>query len=425
MVSKPPAQSVNSTGLKEAAQGGLPRFAASRANVSIVSLRTFKRKPYMTVDKFITTETNPEPAKARRTRYDVLRILAAFMVIGAHFDTHLPDYLNIPNYPRALMNGLGTFLVDGGLAVAIFFMLSGFFSCSSVRKESFQPAIWIRQRIKRLLIPMWVAWPMGLALMVLIGRATAPTVKEIILAVVGMDGYIGPYLQNPIYGVVGEWYTGAVIVVTFLWPLVRKLMQKHGIHQVTLVIVLAEIAFGLALREKIDLLGLYRSPLVCLASYCVGCSLAKLSESPEGEISPFWPVLAICLLVAGEICHHGETLVGDALARTLGYQFTAMTYFCFAEAVARLKLPKTARASATKCAGLITRLAALSYPFYLFQHVSIYFVLGIAGTALGPEPRRALLGAALLVLTCCLALALSVLEEHVRRRLVRALSRNR
>lgn len=367
----------------------------------------------MSEDKLNAAKTSPAPTKARQTRYDMLRVLAAFMVIGAHFDTHLPDYLNVPNYPRALMNGLGSFLVDGGLAVAIFFMLSGFFSYSSLRRDTFEAAAWVRRRAKRLLVPMWIAWPMGLALMLLIGRTTVPTIKEVILAAVGMDGYVGPYLANPVYGIVGEWYTGAVLVVTLLWPLVRKVMRRLSVHPVTLFLALTEVACGLALRERIDLLGLYRSPLVCMTSYCIGCSLAKLRERNVSRNALSWLTLGAALLLAGELCHHREAILSDALARTLGYQFTAVAYFCFAEAVPRPTLPKRINAAATKCAAIVTRLAALSYPFYLFQHVSIYFVLDIASCVLGPEPHRALLGIALLALTCCLTLALSALEEYI------------
>ena len=73
----------------------------------------------------LRTSFDLKPNK-RLLRYDILRALAAFVVIAYHFDVALPDYLNYANYPRPFMNGFGTRLFGGSLAVASFFILSGF-----------------------------------------------------------------------------------------------------------------------------------------------------------------------------------------------------------------------------------------------------------------------------------------------------------
>lgn len=370
-----------------------------------------------------STPTEREPqhpaAKPRLLRYDVLRILAAFMVIGAHFDTHLPSYLNMPGYPRILMNGLETFLVDGGLAVAIFFILSGFFSYSSIGKPDFDAKGWVRSRIKRLLVPMWIAWPIGLLLLMMTG-SSMPRITEVLLGIIGMDGYVGPLLPNPVYGIVGEWYTGAVIVVTVLWPLLRRLMQRFGVARVTAALVAAQVVLALVLAGRIDLLGLYRSPLSCAASYCLGCALAKAKANGLLAHGKRSAILGAALLVAGLTTHHASAIITDPLARTLGYQLTALAYFVFAEAISMAAKDIKHQHEFKGLKRLINRLAALSYPFYLFQHVAIYFVLGMAGKALGDTPQRALLGVALLATTSLLALALSELEQAIEQALQRA-----
>ncbi len=371
-----------------------------------------------------STSTAREPqqaaAKQRLLRYDMLRILAAFMVIGAHFDTHLPSYLNMPGYPRILMNGWETFLVDGGLAVAIFFMLSGFFSYSSIGKPDFFAKKWVRSRIKRLLIPMWIAWPIGLVLLLMAGSTSMPRIAEVLLGVIGMDGYVGPLLPNPVYGIVGEWYTGAIIVVTMLWPLLRRLMRRFGVARVTGALVAAQVALALVLAGRIDLLGLYRSPLTCAASYCLGCLLAKAQDSESFAQGKRGMVLGAELLAAGLAAHHASAIITDPLARTLGYQLTALAYFVFAEAISLAAQDIKHQHEFKVLKHLINRLAALSYPFYLFQHVVIYFVLGVAGKALGNTPQRALLGVALLAITCLLTLALSELEQAIEKALQKA-----
>lgn len=358
---------------------------------------------------------HPATKKQRLLRYDVLRILAAFMVIGAHFDTHLPSYLNIPGYPRILMNGWETFLVDGGLAVAIFFMLSGLFSYSSIEKPDFDAKKWVRCRIKRLLVPMWIAWPMGLLLLIMAGSSSMPRIAEIVLGIIGMDGYVGPLLPNPVYGIVGEWYTGAIIVVTMLWPLIRRLMHCFGVAHVTGALVAAQVALALALAGRIDLLGLYRSPLSCATSYCLGCALAKAKANGLLAHGKRNMLLGAALLAAGLTAHHASAIITDPLARTLGYQLTALAYFVLAEAISMTAQDIKHQYEFKGLKRLINRLAALSYPFYLFQHVAIYSVLGIAGKALGNTPQRALLGVALLAITCLLTLALSELEQAIEK----------
>lgn len=370
--------------------------------------------------KSTVCEPQRTAAKPRLLRYDVLRILAAFMVIGAHFDTHLPSYLNMPGYPRILMNGWETFLVDGGLAVAIFFMLSGFFSYSSIGKPNFDAKGWVRSRITRLLVPMWIAWPIGLLLLLMAGSSSMPRFTEVLLGIIGMDGYVGPLLPNPVYGIVGEWYTGAIIVVTMLWPLLRRLMQRFGVFRVVAALIAAQVALALVLAGRIDLLGLYRSPLTCAASYCLGCALAKAKANGLLAHGKRSAILGAALLAAGLTGHHASAIITDPLARTLGYQLTALAYFVFAEAISLAAQDIKHRHEFKGLKRLIDRLAALSYPFYLFQHVAIYFVLGMAGKALGDTPQRALLGVALLALTCLLALALSELEQAIEKALQKA-----
>lgn len=144
----------------------------------------------------------------RLFRYDVLRVIATLMVAGYHFDAALPDYLAYQNYPRPLLNGLGTYLFDGSLAVTIFFMLSGFFTYGSIERDNFSGFAYIKKRMGRLLVPTWIAWVLATIICLFLGSFTVDSGWKILLTICGFDGYQSAYLHLGGFWLVGEWCTG-------------------------------------------------------------------------------------------------------------------------------------------------------------------------------------------------------------------------
>lgn len=361
----------------------------------------------------VSTASTP-PLSSRKLRYDILRVLAAFIVIAYHFDCALPDYLNYANYPRPFMDGLGTGLFSGNLAVALFFMLSGFFTYRSVVTANFEGAKWVKRRLVRLLVPMWIAWPIGYAAMLLVGNLGRAPGWTFILTIVGMDGYQGAYFGIHSWGKVGEWYTGAIIFVTLLFPVVCAVMRKWGVKKCFVALLCAQFILGVLLTDVANNVQYWRSVPVSLVSYSAGLLLAELKS--EGlyvnRIRLAW-IIAVSAFICSLVVRCSTALFMDAMR----YQLEAVSYLMFAELACELPVqcPERLRRVAKR---LLPDLSKISYQFYLFNHVAIYVVLHYAHIAANGATVYTMPVVVLLALSVGLAIALSLaeirIEEYLR-----------
>lgn len=338
------------------------------------------------------------------------------MVIGAHFDTALPDYISFENYARPLLDGMGTHLLDGSLAVAIFFLLSGFFSYRTISDESFCVFHYWRKRASRILVPMWVAWVIGIIYRLYAGTLPTAPGWTLVLTVVGLDGYLPLYTGIKTYGVVGEWYTGALLVVILLWPLVRCLMRRCFFGTAAALIV-AELCVGGLLPPDVTLAAFWRSPLVCMVSYVLGVCASRIIQSAIWKrFVSVRCLLPTVLIVASVILHNHN----NHLLTTIAFQLCASGYFYAAETISAFwsgKLPCQSLGERLK--RVIGWASGLSYQIYLFQHIVIYSVLGAAAIAVGDKPLYTmpvlvLLGI-VIVITCFMAWMSNQAEENIRR----------
>ena len=219
------------------------------------------------------------------------------MVIAHHFDTHIPAYVDASSYSRPFYDGLGTYLFHGHLAVAIFFMLSGFFSYRTLSAANFDAVRWIKKRIARLLIPLWLAWPIGYGVLLLAGTLVQGDAKIAPLAILGLDGYLTTYFSIRSWHVVGEWYTGALILVILVMPLLHCAMRHWGVSKCFAGLLCLELVAGLiSCGVGTDIF--WRSPLVCVVSYTAGmilCHLKKASFYGSHNI-PAWLIAFVILI---------------------------------------------------------------------------------------------------------------------------------
>lgn len=358
----------------------------------------------------LRTSFDLKPNK-RLLRYDILRALAAFVVIAYHFDVALPDYLNYANYPRPFMNGFGTRLFGGSLAVALFFILSGFFSYRSIMAVEFNGFAWLRQRLTRLLIPMWIAWPIGYAASLLTGNLGRASGWTFSLSIVGMDSYQGVYLGLKTWSSVGEWYTGAIVLVTLLFPLVCAAMRKFGVKKCFAVLLCTEFVLGALLAGVANNVQFWRSVPVSLVSFSAGLLLAELRSEGLYE-NKTW--LALTIAAAAFVGNFAVRDSTSLFASALRFQLEAFSYMMFAELVCELpvRCPEKIRHVAER---LLPGLSKISYQFYLFNHVAIYVVLHYARIAANGATVYMMPVIVLLALTVGLAIVLSLAEVKIEK----------
>lgn len=352
-----------------------------------------------------------DSSKRRLLRYDVLRLLATFMVISAHFDTHLPEYLRVENYIMPFRNGLGSYLLDGSLAVAIFFMLSGYFSYNGLMRSDYRPFRYLRKRFSRLLIPMWIAWLIGFALWLFHGRLLQAQGWTFILTVLGLDGYYETYVGMPSYALVGEWYTSALLCVTLCMPMLRPLIKNKFWWAFGLV-VLIELAFGMNIDVGRSQVLYWRSPMVSVASFVIGMALARVLNDEKRKIRLKWRMLIGMILIANSVFVHR---MSSPIAPTIAFQLCGVGYFLVFDSLGDLLSRK--RGGLRIIAIVAARLSDLSYYMYLFQHIVIFIVLEAAARALSGGVIYTFPVILLLVLVIAMTIALALAASWIERSL--------
>lgn len=168
----------------------------------------------------------------RKYGYDALRIACALAVCLYHYEVELLPSFGEGPAPRLTgltTNLFGSGLNAGSLAVCLFFMLSGALSGKYLTQDDFSPKAYYRHRALRLLPPLWLSWLLVRAWGIVDGRASfsAPA-WSLVLSVLGLDGYLQSTSDINTFYLVGEWFYGALVLVTLIWPAVRAMFKVVG-----------------------------------------------------------------------------------------------------------------------------------------------------------------------------------------------------
>lgn len=268
--------------------------------------------------------------KKRLLAYDVLRIAAALMVLCYHFDAAVTQYIVAPAYPVPFVNGLGTHLLGGSLAVCIFFMLSGALSAKDIERDSFDAANYWKRRVSRLFAPFFLSWFLVVFARYLFQHRPFFGIPKsrLFLTATGLDGFLSSFGISG-FGLVGEWFFGALVIVTALWPVIRLMLRKHYVPTLFALAALELVTLGISQAYIGDqgraVMIAWRFPTTCLSSYVAGIALLRLCERfQKGRPVILRYGLVLFLLLVGMFFPYG-TAWGN-----IGYQVTAAGYFCAA-----------------------------------------------------------------------------------------------
>ncbi|HJB54317.1 MAG TPA: acyltransferase [Candidatus Olsenella avistercoris] len=289
--------------------------------------------------------------KARCYTYDFLRVICAILVCIFHFEGEavrlIPDG-SVLLGAGVTLNFLGSGLNLGSLAVALFFMLSGALTAGTLRDDCFVSVKYIQKRLKRLLPPLWIAWTLACVWMMIRGsfRFDVPA-SRFILTILGVDGYAAIHGIGTFY-LVGEWFYGAIVLVTLCWPLVRACYRKCP-YAAMLLLALAEAAALLFLN------GPWTSVPVCLTSFSTGAFLANADLSKHGAAIR---AAAVLVIIGG--------LLASAVSPTIRCQIVAAGIFVFVELSGERA---GGGAPSGRSKRVLVRLSGLTLYFFMFQHI--------------------------------------------------------
>ncbi len=283
----------------------------------------------------------------------------------------------------------------GDFAVFTFFMLSGLMRAKELNLDHLDVKNYYQKRLSHLLVPFYLSY-----LLVLICRAVTDTVQfsapwnRIILTLLGVDGYVADlFPQHPVatFYLVGEWFFGAFLLVTFCWPALRVFMRKYLV-----VTVLALLALECLLPQLFISIGLYptvtRLLTTCIGTFALGVTIgfikqqwnacaADCSSSVQGRQCPQWAWVAIGIaLIALSFLFPANPILNIVRKQTLvAGVILAITFIAYPRSITK---PSWLATPSTCLAGRFIAWAAnLSIYVFMFQHVVIKFILRAAGSS--------------------------------------------
>ena len=188
-----------------------------------------------------------------------------------------------------------------------------------------------------------------------------------ILTVFGLDGYLAATTPLPLdlestYYLVGEWFFGAMLLLTLLWPLARYIL-KHEKYLLLGIMEIATVVLGACLADGEHVL--YSLPF-CLTSMAAGALIVlkrpALIEKRIVVLAIGMMLTVVVPLVPQEITY---------CVRALRYQLPALGIFLVIET-----MPPPAKTLTTpftrirnRCAPVLALFSDLTMYVFMFQHV--------------------------------------------------------
>lgn len=296
-------------------------------------------------------------------------------------------------------------------------MLSGLMRAKELHLDHLDVTSYYHKRLSHLLYPFYLSYLLVLICRIATGTAqfSAPR-RRIILTVLGIDGYVAdlfPQHRIATFYLVGEWFFGAMLLVTLSWPVLRMLMHKHLIAT-----LLTALALECLLPYFFMSIGQYptvtRLPTTCIGTFALGVTIGFMKRTQDARDAN-----------SGQSARYGEcweygrygrygrygkygqcaqsaqyvyVVIGIALI-ALSFLFPAnpilnilrkqtlvagvilvITFMTYPQSIRK---PSWLSDPSTCFSGrLVARAANLSIYVFLFQHVVIKFILRAAGSSL-------------------------------------------
>ncbi|WP_239324819.1 acyltransferase family protein [Snodgrassella gandavensis] len=165
---------------------------------------------------------------------DFIRAISFLMIVASHFVGELSQ--NGVDYPYFHKYYLG------GIGVAFFIITSGA-SLYISTKNKFDLKIYIKKRIANIYPYFWICY-IFVAVFLFLSFSTVCLGNDpvrLLITFLALDGYLNSTVPNTYY-LIGEWFTGFILLVYILFPFVFWLKNKNIYIATTIIIISSFIA---------------------------------------------------------------------------------------------------------------------------------------------------------------------------------------
>lgn len=199
---------------------------------------------------------------------DFIRVISFFMIVLFHYNVEI--YYNYPGFLK--LGELSYFgQTMGDVGISMFIIISGLSLVIST-KDNNDYVLFLKKRVLAIFPSFWISYLIVAALMLIIKGSFVGDGHywKFILSIIGLDGFFLYRMQN--YYLVGEWYTGYMIITYLFFPVLYEALKKMPVIAWGVV---SAIFFAVGLNyQKLFSVYINCNPLMRLPDFLFGMSYA-------------------------------------------------------------------------------------------------------------------------------------------------------
>lgn len=155
---------------------------------------------------------------------DVIKVISALAIILFHLNVH--SFYG--NNSAKLLGGLSYFNVSfGDIFISLFIIISGL-TLSLIERNKFIISDFFKKRFLAIYPSFWISYIFIAILFFLLDKSFGDgQYWKILLSIIGLDGLF--LYKFPSYYLVGEWYTGYMLITYFFFPILYIMTHKRPI----------------------------------------------------------------------------------------------------------------------------------------------------------------------------------------------------
>ena len=321
--------------------------------------------------------------KSRMDDLSFVRVISTFGIVMAHFLYYLQniDTTNLLGYKNGSW---------GSSFVAVFFLLSG--AVLYYRYADRRCGITYFGKRWKSIFPMYYLAYLYFEIQNMIAYGSVffrGNPLRYGFTLLGMDGYLSQ--NTTTYYILGEWFTGAIIILYLLFPLLLYVFRKNS----TLTIIGVTVLFVLCLDVPIINPVSYWSIPSCLMSFAAGMMIMKYKE----WFSNRWVVLG-CFAIGLLFC-----FVSLPILTKVGNHVMGVCLFVVLRYVGGyvMQLGVIHR--------IVTQLSGISYAVFLVHHVMIQKITRVWNPSSWWKATVLLIGGIAIILI--MAKVLTLVTQHL------------
>lgn len=166
---------------------------------------------------------------------DFIKVIACISVMLFHLDVH--SFYSDQN--ASLLFGLKLLNINlGDIAVSLFIIVSGF-GLGLTNRQSFCIKMYAKKRFLAIYPSFWVSYIFVAIITIFIldkNIGEGQSLVKIFLTIVALDGFF--LYKFPSFYLVGEWYTGYMVITYFLFPILFIYAMRKPLLSVFLIIAI-------------------------------------------------------------------------------------------------------------------------------------------------------------------------------------------